>query len=148
MEQKKKKTAKTDKPVKAVKSKSEAKVKAEPKTKAKSKAKAKDKAESKPKKVTGYHHFTMCLYPNEWEKIQYLASGANKTPSRFLQDAVMAYDPDKEPVYERTKYLGECKSRSFAFTEQAYQEIQQTRVKKFNMKISSYILGIVLKSNG
>lgn len=85
------------------------------------------------------------VYPSEWDKLNYLASGAGKTVSRYIADKVLFYTgTSPEDVKREPSKNGQ--SRVLCFEENEYKIID-AKIKKSGQGVTQFLLNLSLGGN-
>lgn len=86
-----------------------------------------------------YRHTSIFVTPKDWDKINFLADGDNKTVSRYILDTIFA--EDRQP----SEYIPEQERirKSICLKEDEREKIKAL-ADKYNMSVSNYILGMIL----
>lgn len=90
-----------------------------------------------------HHHLTIWVYPYEWDKLQYLASGAGKTVSRYICDKALMYKGKVPPNILRDKTQGSGKIKPLSFEEKEYDTVME-KVRISGQGVTQYLLNIAL----
>lgn len=87
-----------------------------------------------------YKHISIWVSATDWDRLNYLADGENKTVSRFIVDKILA--KDSAPMGKIGDYERKCKSLCVKKDE---HELIKERAKKYHCSVTNYILGVALQ---
>lgn len=89
-----------------------------------------------------YENITIWCRPSEWDKLNYLSAGSNKTLSAWVIDELMKFDGVPTPI-EHPDEVGKVKPLHVPVDK---WNVVKERAEKAEMSISNYVLSVLLSN--